>query len=111
MKCIIFMTVQFFVIYTAVFITQTVNRMRPTTLPRLERCLLSVEKTLYFIPMLCVLFLATRMRAVQLTQGMTDSYDLPQWWVKQAMLACSVAVCLQTVLAAIYYALLSKDPD
>jgi len=111
MKCIIFMTVQFFIVYTTLFITQTVNRVRPTTLPRLERCLMCVAKTLYFIPMLCVLFLATRMRAVQLTQGMTDQYDLPQWWVRQAMLACSVAVCLQTVLAAIYYALLSKDPD
>lgn len=111
MKCIIFLTAQFFIVYTALFIVQTVNRVRPTALKRLERCLECVAKTCYFIPMLCVLFLATRMRAIQLTQGMTDKYELPQWWVKQAMLACSLAVCLQTVLAAIYYALLSKDPD
>lgn len=111
MKCVIFLTFQYFFVYTVLFITQTVNKVKPTTLPRLERCLLCVTKTLYFIPMLCVLFFATRMRAVQLSQGMTDNYDLPQWWVKQAMIVCSLAVCLQTVLAAIYYALLSKDPE
>jgi len=111
MKCIIFLTIQFFLVYSALFITQTINRVKTTALPRLERNLVCVVKTLYFIPMLCVLFLATRMRAIQLTQGMTERYDLPQWWVKQAMLACSLAVCLQTVLAAVYYALLEKAPD
>jgi cytochrome bd-type quinol oxidase subunit 2 len=111
MKCVIFLIFQYFIIYTGLFITQTVNKVRPTTLPRLERCLLCVTKTLYFAPMLCVLFLATRMRAVQLSQGMTEKYDLPQWWVKQAMIICSLAMCLQTVLAAVYYALLSKDPE
>jgi len=111
MKCVIFLTTQYFIVYTVLFITQTVNKVRPTTLPRLERCLVCVTKTLYFIPMLCVLFFATRMRAVQLSQGMTDKYELPQWWVKQAMITCSLAVCLQTVLDAIYYALLSKDPE
>jgi len=111
MKCIIFLTVQFFIVYSALAIVQTINRVKTTALPRLERNLVGVSKTLYFIPMLCVLFLATRMRAIQLSQGMTERYDLPQWWVKQAMLACSIAVCLQTVLAAVYYALLEKAPD
>ena len=38
-----------------------------------------------YAPMLCVLFIGTRMRAIQLTQGETEKYKLPQPWVQGAM--------------------------
>jgi len=118
MKCIICLIVQFFIVHTALFITESVNqisRARSATgekaLPRLAECLQNVKNTIYFVPMLCVLFLATRMRAIQLAQGMTERHDLPQWWVQTAMLVCTGAVCWQTILAAVYYALMSKVPS
>ena len=35
-----------------------------------------------FAPMLSVLFVGTRMRALQLSQGQPDEYDLPQPFVR-----------------------------
>jgi len=110
MKCCILLTAQFFIVYAALFTTQTLNK-NPSVKTRIERCLICVAKTQYFIPMLCILFFSVRMRSVQLAQGQTNYYDLPPWWVKQAMLACTICVMIQTVVAAVYYALLSKDPD
>merc|ERR1719191_86849 len=48
--------------------------------------------------MLSVLFLATRMRAIQLTQGQTEKYQLPQPWVQSAMYISTYAVLLQVLL-------------
>merc|ERR1719324_47188 len=51
--------------------------------------------------MLCVLFLAIRMRAVQLTQGETEKYDLPQYWVKIWMQVCTWSVLASTIFAIV----------
>jgi len=48
--------------------------------------------------MLCVLFLGVRMRAIQLSQGETEKYNLPQPYVQTAMVVCSTAVTAQVVL-------------
>merc|ERR1719247_1961614 len=48
--------------------------------------------------MLSVLFLGVRMRAIQLSQGQTEKYQLPQPWVQQAMYTCTYAVLAQVVL-------------
>lgn len=60
--------------------------------------------------MLCVLFLATRMRAVQLSKGMTEQYDLPQWWVRRAMVICSCAHMMRVATDAVSRALPSQTP-
>merc|ERR1719355_522555 len=48
--------------------------------------------------MLSVLFLGTRMRALQLSEGKPDDYDLPQPYVKMAMQSCAWAVLAQTII-------------
>jgi hypothetical protein len=48
--------------------------------------------------MLSVLFLGARMRAIQLSQGHTEKYKLPQPWVQQAMFVCTYAVLAQVLL-------------
>jgi len=57
--------------------------------------------TVTYAPMLSVLFVGTRMRAIQLTQGDTEKYKLPQPWVQQAMFICSYAVLCQVILVLI----------
>merc|ERR1719223_1925675 len=54
--------------------------------------------TVTYAPMLCVLFLGARMRAIQLTQGETEKYNLPQPYVQTAMVVSSGAVTAQVVL-------------
>merc|ERR1719515_79240 len=54
--------------------------------------------TVTYAPMLCVLFLGARMRAIQLTQGETEKYKLPQPWVQIAMFSTVYAVLAQIIL-------------
>merc|ERR1719359_1095746 len=51
--------------------------------------------------MLSVLFLGVRMRAIQLSQGQTEKYKLPQPWVQQAMYMCTYAVLAQVILVLV----------
>jgi len=51
--------------------------------------------------MLSVLFLGARMRAIQLTQGETEKYKLPQPWVQMAMFSTIYAVLAQVILVLI----------
>merc|ERR1719156_21888 len=57
--------------------------------------------TVTYAPMLSVLFLGVRMRAIQLSQGQTEKYQLPQPWVQQAMYTCTYAVLAQVILVLI----------
>merc|ERR1719265_2705927 len=57
--------------------------------------------TVTYAPMLAVLFLGVRMRAIQLSQGQTEKYQLPQPWVQQAMYICTYAVLAQVILVLI----------
>merc|ERR1719160_299248 len=57
--------------------------------------------TVTYAPMLSVLFLGVRMRAIQLSQGQTEKYKLPQPWVQKAMYICTYAVLAQVILVLI----------
>jgi len=101
MRCIINLTAQWFLVYTALFIIITLKNLGLAT-EREEGYLKSAADTVFFVPMLCVLFLATRLRAVQLAQNDTEKYDLPPWWVKRAMEVCAWSVLAETILALVY---------
>lgn len=103
MWCIINLCVQYFVLYALfvlvrfcqLFSPQVNENGRPSKLLQtLDAC----QSTVNFAPMLCVLFLATRVRAIQLTQGQTERYDLPQQWCRLGMVVCTSAVFWQLIL-------------
>jgi len=98
LKCVLNLTLQYFVIYTALFIVRTVNQLREEKMTGLQQMLETACTTVTYAPMLSVLFVGTRMRAIQLAQGQTEKYGLPQWWVQDAMYSCSCAVFAQVVL-------------
>ena len=50
-----------------------------------------------FAPMLSVLFVGTRMRALQLSQGQPDEYDLPQSSARVSWLVSSVCWVLSSL--------------
>jgi len=98
LKCVINLTVQYFLIYTGLFVVRTVNNLRETKMTGLQTMLETACTTVTYAPMLSVLFVGTRMRAIQLSQGQTEKYGLPQWWVQAAMYYCANAVMAQVLL-------------
>mmetsp|Transcript_97604 Transcript_97604/g.178397 ORF Transcript_97604/g.178397 Transcript_97604/m.178397 type:complete len:673 (+) Transcript_97604:70-2088(+) len=112
MKCVVSLTVVFFLASFCLFVAQSVNKLTSkamAAMARLENCMSALEKMLYFIPMLCVLFVAVRLRAVQLTQGQTHQHHLPQTWVNWAMTICTYAVILQIIVASVYFGIFGRD--
>mmetsp|Transcript_3445 Transcript_3445/g.8579 ORF Transcript_3445/g.8579 Transcript_3445/m.8579 type:complete len:604 (-) Transcript_3445:80-1891(-) len=101
MKCVISMSALFFVVYTMLFAVQAANGMGLLQRVLEEKHLASAAETVFFVPMLCILFLSARMRAVQLAQGDTERYDLPQWWCRWAMIMCFWCLLAQTVLTLV----------
>jgi hypothetical protein len=141
MQCVINLTVQYFLIYTALAIVRTLNEIykpmdtkaaaaeeprgwfsRParntgagqqTEAPYADaqEILQAAALTVNYAPMLCVLFLGTRMRALQLTQGDPEAYDLPQPWVKFAMHCASWSVVVQTMMVLFIPLVLGGRPQ
>merc|ERR1719240_2071797 len=54
----------------------------------------SARMTVMFCPMLSVLFVGTRMRALQISKNQGS----PPWWAQQAMFLCTYAVLLQVCM-------------
>lgn len=98
MYCVICLTWQFFLIYSITEILKTVNQSTNNAFAVAERLVENMKPSVTYAPMLCVLFLATRIRAIQLTNGQTEKYELPQPWVQACMYACTAAVAAQCVL-------------
>jgi hypothetical protein len=91
------LTYQYFGLFTALAIVRTLISFK-FDLAGVCKIIETGCTTVTYAPMLCVLFLGSRMRAIQLAQGETDKFELPQSWVQQSMYVCTVAVLLQVVL-------------
>merc|ERR1719161_1829527 len=93
-------------VYTALYIAQTgMECFRDNAgAKRLVTVFDAGQRTVMFAPMLCVLFIAARMRALQLTRtvnGKVPPGAGPQPWVQQAMYLATGAVFWQVLMAYI----------
>merc|ERR1719428_2132164 len=98
LQCVISLSIQYFVIYTLLAIIRTTNQFTGHRFLGAQKIMETAATTVTYAPMLSVLFLGVRMRAIQLSQGQTEKYQLPQPWVQQAMYTCTYAVLAQVVL-------------
>merc|ERR1719364_106111 len=102
LQCVISLTVQYFAIYTALAVCRTLAQFTGGGSGggffSLMKIMEMAATTVTYAPMLSVLFLGVRMRAIQLSQGQTEKYKLPQPWVQQAMYICTYAVLAQVIL-------------
>lgn len=99
LKCVINLSVQFFILYTAQALIRTYNNLTTgTKADKASQVVAMACRTLNYAPMLCVLFVGTRMRALELSQGEPDKYGLPQDFVKTAMQACAWSILAQAVM-------------
>jgi len=85
------------VVYFAVALGQTVafamEDLFGMSFAILQDTLVAASVSLSFSPLLCVLFLAARLRALQITEQQGD----PQGWAQDCMLMCVFATCVQAV--------------
>jgi hypothetical protein len=92
MHCVINFSFQYFFIYLLVWVFYTIEHFSGWKgLERAKDAVESAKATVQFAPMLCVLFIATRMRALQLT----DNAGAPQKYVQDGMYLAAWAVIIQ----------------
>jgi len=94
MQCVINLTVQFFVIYTVIWIGITVKELTGWEWHFITNAMENAKGTLAFCPMLSILFVATRMRAMTLTNWK----GAPQGWAQDGMYMATWSVLLQFLM-------------
>merc|ERR1719217_256940 len=87
----------FFFIYLLLAVSRTHSQytVGQVGTSRFEEVMIRAADTLAMAPMLCVLFLACRMRALQ----MDPVHGNPQRWAQNCFFLCTYAVIFQTCIA------------
>merc|ERR1719284_882507 len=101
LQCLMSLSMQYFMIYTFLAVVRTANQFDGFAFVGVQKILETASTTVTYAPMLSVLFLGARMRAIQLTQGDTEKYKLPQPWAQTAMFCCVYAVLAQVIIVLI----------
>merc|ERR1719321_2379402 len=78
MQCVINLTFQFFFIYIMIWAITTVKEFTTYEWPTLTNTMQNLIGTTVYCPMLAILFVGTRMRALRIT----DNKGAPQGWVQ-----------------------------
>jgi len=98
MQCVINLAFQYFLIYLLVWIFYTVNELTGLEdAADIKDTIESAKATVQFAPMLSVLFIATRMRALQITENRGS----PQGFVQDGMYLATWAVMIQFLMCLI----------
>lgn len=100
-QCIIMLCTQYFAVYTVLMVVRTANNFTAGRYQTLQGVAETATITVTYALMLSILFLATRMRAVQLSQGETEKYRLPQPWVQFCMYLCTLSVLVQVLMVVL----------
>merc|ERR1719258_553637 len=96
MKCIISLTIQYMVVYTALGITRSYLDFTKTAYDdsQVAKALKSASETMFHAPMVCLMFVGFRMRVLQLSKGTGN----PQDWVRMSMQAVTYPILANTLL-------------
>merc|ERR1719408_1010672 len=96
MKCVINLTVQFFTVYLGIWIAETVRNYIGSywIMTKISQLMDNAKGTINFCPMLAILFVGTRMRALLIT----NNRGAPQGWVQDGMYMATWAVLIQFLM-------------
>mmetsp|Transcript_24071 Transcript_24071/g.58495 ORF Transcript_24071/g.58495 Transcript_24071/m.58495 type:complete len:741 (+) Transcript_24071:120-2342(+) len=113
MWCLLILATTYFSVFTTRFLLRTLNSdyLMKGAFAGAEACLSASITYVMMAPMLGILFLCTRMRAIQLAQGQTEVFGLPQPYVKTAMAFATVCFVVQVILAILIPACTNKKRD
>jgi hypothetical protein len=97
MKCVLNLTIQYIVVFTALGITRSYCDFNGTPYDKspIQKALKSASETMFFAPMACLMFIGFRMRVLQLTQGQGN----PQGWARMCMEFVMYSITANTVIA------------
>jgi len=93
-RCVVIIIIQYMVIMTALVVCRTYQEFTGTGKGKVEDALKGAAQTMTYGPMLCVLFIACRMRVEFLSNGT----DAPQIWVQRCMYGVTYSVLHSTLL-------------
>ena len=97
------LTLQYFTIYLVLFVSITVKQFtHMEILGYVISIFESARMTVMFAPMLSMLFIGTRMRALQLTKATDGTIPVtagPQTWVQDGMYLATWSVLVQLIMA------------
>merc|ERR1719310_1262970 len=91
MQCVINLTVQYFTVYLLIWICVTVRECTGWDWHFVSNAMIEAKGTVNFCPMLAILFVGVRMRALRLT----DNKGAPQGWVQDGMYMATWAILIQ----------------
>lgn len=94
--CTMNMSMQFFLVYFFVAIARTVSEIKGHK-THFETVMIGATHTVNMAPMLCMLFLSARMRALQVD----PVHGHPQEWAQSCFYMCAYSIFCQAVLAII----------
>jgi hypothetical protein len=96
-QCVMCLTFQFFFIYLLVWACITLREWTGMEWKLLTDTMESAQGTVAFCPMLAILFVGTRMRALQ----MTNNKGAPQGWAQDGMYLATWSIFLQFIMVLI----------
>jgi len=97
MQCVINLTFQFFFIYLMIWICVTIDEFTGMKWQLLINTMENMKGTVAFCPMLAILFVGTRMRALLIT----NNKGAPQGWVQDGMYMATWAILIQFLFGLI----------
>ena len=98
MQCVINLTVQFFIIFIVIWVIQTVKELTGFEgMHILQNTMENAKGTIAFCPMLSILFVATRMRAMTLTNWK----GAPQGWAQDGMYMATWSILIQFMMVCL----------
>merc|ERR1719198_2945501 len=101
------LTVQYFAVYGLLFVLITVKQFSNSASGLIDKLIYTFEgaqKTVMFAPMLAILFVGCRMRALQLILGDQENGQIPpgagpQTWAQDAMFLATWSLHVQLIMA------------
>merc|ERR1719271_401116 len=97
MQCVINLTFQFFFVYIGIWVGITVKEFTKFEWPLLQNTIESMIGTVAYCPMLAILFVGTRMRALLITYNK----GAPQGWLQDGMYMATWALLIQFLFGLI----------
>jgi len=92
--CTMNLSMQFFLVYFFVAVARTLSEIKGEK-TRFEEVMVDATNTVNMAPMLCILFLGARMRALSID----PVHGHPQWWAQSCFYMCAYAILTQTLMA------------